>query len=102
MNVTQGDIDEVRKLWAVASQEQESYFDRIYKILVREAGSEEQLERYRITIKPEFIHEADKGVVEWLSKEIPKIVVRLIELSKASPVISDVDRGDLKFSLREL
>jgi hypothetical protein len=102
MNVTQADIDELRELWKRAAQEQESYFDRIYKILVREAGSEEQLERYPIAVNPEFIQEADKGVLEWLNKEIPKIVVRLIELSKASPVISDLDRGDLKFSLREL
>ena len=101
-NVTQADIDELRELWKRAAQEQESYFDRIYKILVREAGSEEQLERYPIAVNQEFIQEADKGVVEWLNKEIPKLVLRLIELSKASPVISDLDRGDLKFSLREL
>jgi hypothetical protein len=102
MNVTQADIGELRELWKRAAQEQESYFDRIYKVLVGEAGSEEQLERYRIAVKPEFMQDADKGVVEWLNKEIPKIVVRLIELSKASSVISDVDRGDLKFLLREL
>lgn len=45
MNVTQADIDELRELWKRAAQEQESYLDRIYKILVREAGSEEQFER---------------------------------------------------------
>jgi hypothetical protein len=82
MNVTQPDIDELRESWKKAAQEQEAFFDRIYKILVREAGSEEQLERYHIGIKPEFVREADKGVVEWLNKEIPRLIVRLIQLPR--------------------
>jgi hypothetical protein len=102
MNVTQADIDDLKQAWAKASDEEEGFFDRIYKILVREAGSVEQLERYEIAVTPEFVAEADQGITERLNKELPKIIVRLIELSKASPVISDVDRSDLKFSLREL
>jgi hypothetical protein len=102
MSVTQADIDELRKHWSNVAKEQEFYFDRIHEILVREAGSAERLERIGVAVKPEFIAEADKGVIEWLNKEIPSIIVRLIELSKASPVVSDVDRYDLKFTLREL
>lgn len=102
MNVTQDDIDALKQAWAEASHEEEAFFDRIYKILVRQAGSVEQLERYEIAVTPEFVAEADQGATERLNKEIPQIIVRLIELSKVSPVISDVDRSDLKFSLREL
>jgi hypothetical protein len=102
MVVTQADIDELRTRWNNVAKEQELYFDRIYEILGREAGSAERLERLGVAVKPEFIAQADKGVVEWLNKEIPSIFVRLIELSKASPVVSDVDRYDLKFTLKEL
>src|SRR5262249_269805 len=102
MSVTQANIDELRNRWSKAATEQELYFDRIYRIQVREAGGVEQLERFGMAVKPEFIAEADTGVIEWLNKEIPSVVVRLIELSKASPVVSDVDRSDLKFILKEL
>ncbi|MDE3169569.1 MAG: hypothetical protein KGL75_05455, partial [Acidobacteriota bacterium] len=81
---------------------QEAYFDRIFEILVRQAGSAEQLEGFNIAATPESIAEADRGAADQLNKEIPSIIVRLIELSKASPVISDVDRYDLKFILKEL
>jgi hypothetical protein len=102
MSVTQANIEELRERWKKVAKEQELYFDRLYKILVREAGSAEHLERYGLAVKPEFITEADRGVLEWLNREIPNFIVRLIELSRPSPVVSDVDRNDLKFILKEL
>jgi hypothetical protein len=103
MNVTQADIDELTKRWDSAAREQEAYFERIYTtVLGEERSADNQNRAYYIQVKPEFIAQAGKSVIDRLNEEIPSIIVRLIELSKASPVVSDVDRYDLKFILKEL
>lgn len=101
MNVTQSDIDLLTETWNKLSKEAEAYLDRVWPILLREAGG--TLDAYSIAVKPEFLAEADTdGTVASLTKEIPKCIVRLIEVSKSSPVVSDVDRGDLRVSMREI
>jgi hypothetical protein len=103
MNVTQPDIDLLSERWSKVSKEAEAYLERVWQILVREAGGTENLERYGIAVTPEVVAEADtSGTVASLTKEIPKFIVKLIEASKSSPVVSDVDRGDLRVSMREI
>src|SRR5437762_10805354 len=103
MNVTQSDIDALIEAWAKISKEAEAYFERVGQILIRESGGVEKLERYGMAVKPEFIAEADSsGTVASFVKEIPKFVIKLIEGSKSSPLISDVDRADLRVSMREI
>src|SRR5258708_4778813 len=101
MNVTQSDIDFLTENWNKLSKEAEAYLDRVWQILVRQAGGTD--DAYGIAAAPEILAEADiDGTVASLMKEIPKCIVKLIEASKSSPVVSDVDRGDLRVSMREI
>jgi len=70
MNVTQSDIDLLTETWNKLSKEAELYLDRVWQILIREAGGTEN-DAYGIAAKPEFLAEADTdGTVASLTKEI--------------------------------
>src|SRR5258708_37672795 len=103
MNVIQPDIDLLIETWDKISKEAEAYLDGIWQILIREAGGIEKLERHGRAIAPEYVAEADSnGTVASLTKEIPRFIAKLVEASKSSPLVSDVDRVDLRVCMREM
>lgn len=103
-NISQADIDALIGTWDKLSKEVVDYFERVWEILIRESGGIEILEREgHYTVRPEFVSEADStGTIAPLTKEILRFIIKLIEASKSSPVISDVDRVDLRASMREI
>src|SRR5262247_3354820 len=97
MNVTQADIDALSAEWLRLSEEANAYFERVWQIIIREAGGIEILERAgRFTVTREAMAAGDNGAVAALTNNIAKLVIKLIDTSKASPVVNDVDRVDLR------
>ena len=100
MSVSQPDIDRLIEEWHKVAKNGLAYFDRARETLVKVVGSESGA-NYEPNVLQHLPDEAH-AVVPELSRGFTQLIARLIELSKSSPLVSDVDRKDLRFTLREL
>jgi hypothetical protein len=102
MNVTQANIDSVIEDWNKIAIEATAYFERMWATLVAAAGSEALMAYDEMHV---FQHASDTDRNEFVpttSREITRLVAKIIETSKSSPLVSDVDRSDLRVALRQL
>lgn len=101
MSVTQSDINRLTEEWNRVLKDTQGYFDGVSARLLRVAGSESGA-RYETNVLQHLSDEDRNAVIPGLSRKLTELIVRLIEISKSSPLVSDVDRTDLRFTLREL
>ena len=102
MNLTERDIDALKHEWEKVVGEGESYFQRVRNAISKAEKADPSV-IYSMTVEEGLISLEDRGVVvPAVSDRLAKLVFKIIETSKASPLVSEVDHGDLRVALKEM
>jgi hypothetical protein len=90
MSLTEHDIDALKHEWESVVGE-------------AEAAEADPSVKYAVTVSVRLISDEDlEIVVPTISDRLAKLVFRIIETSKSSPIVSEVDHGDLRVDLKEM
>jgi hypothetical protein len=102
MSLTERDIDVLKREWEKAVREAEDFFERVGK-KISKASEEDSSLKYASDVDGRFISDNDLvEVVPTISDNLAKLVFKIIETSKSSPLVSEVDHGDLRVALKEM
>jgi hypothetical protein len=102
MNLTQHDIDALKDEWEKVVGEAESYFQRVWSTISKAAETDPSV-KHEMTVSVDLISDEDlELVVPSIADRLRQLVFKIIETSKSSPLVSEVDHGDLRVSLREM
>jgi hypothetical protein len=102
MNLTQHDIDALKHEWEKVVEEGESFFRRVWQAISKAAETDPSV-KYRTSVSASLISDEDlEEVVPSIADRLAKLVFKIIETSKSSPLVSEVDHGDLRVSLKEM
>jgi hypothetical protein len=102
MNLTQRDIDALKHEWDQVVEEGESFFQRV-RSAISKAEKADPSVIYSMTVEPELISTEDRNdFLPAIADRLATLVFRIIEASKASPLVSEVDHGDLRIALKEM
>jgi hypothetical protein len=101
MNVTQADIDAVRDEWEKLENECESYFTRVWGAISKASETDPYVKHQYVS--PELISDNDQeDFVPRISTRLAKLLVKVVETSKSSPLVTDLDHGDLRVALKQM
>ena len=102
MNVTQHDIDALKHDWEKVVEDGESFFRRVWQTISKAAETDPSV-KYAMTVSASLISDEDsEAVVPSIADRLAKLVFKIIETSKSSPLVSAVDHGDLRVALKEM
>lgn len=102
MSVTQQDIDALNQELETLVGETESFFGRVWNAISKAAETDPSV-KYAVTVSASLISDEDlETVVPSIADRLAKLVFRTIETSKSSPLVSEVDRSDLRVFLKEM
>jgi hypothetical protein len=102
MNLTQHDIDALKHEWEKVVEEGESFFQRVWQAISKAAETDPSA-KYAMTVSASLISDEDQEeVVPSIADRLAKLVFKIIETSKSSPLVSEVDHGDLRVALKEM
>ena len=102
MSLTERDIDALKREWDKVVGEAESFFGRVWAKIAK-ATEENSSLKYATDVAGEFISDEDLvNVVPAISDHLAKLVFKVIEASKSSPLVGEVDHGDLRVALKEI
>jgi hypothetical protein len=102
MNLTQPDIDALKQEWETVVVDAESYFQRVWSAISTAAATDPHV-KYAMSVAPSLISDEDlEETVPSISDRLAKLVFKIIEASKSSPLVSAVDHGDLRVALKEM
>lgn len=99
MNVTEHDIEGLHAELDQAVDEAEAYFRRVWKA-IEQAGN---TEKFKMSVSPNLISDEDtETVVPALSRRLSQLILKVIETSKSSPLVSEVDHADARIALKKM
>lgn len=99
MNLIQQDIDALDKEWQTAESDGESYFRWVWVEVEKAAISEPYIKLSYI--KRSLISEHDREVfLPEFSTRLSKLVLKIMDASKSSPLVSEVDQDELRTALK--
>lgn len=102
MSLTQQDIDALKREWEKVVEEGESFFRRVWQAISKAAETDPSV-KYQTSVSASLISNEDlEGVVPSIADRLAKLVFKIIETSKSSPLVSEVDHGDLSVALKEM
>lgn len=101
MNLTEREIDALKQQWVKNVKEAQPFFQRVWGAISK-AAEENSSVKFSY-VRPEFISDDDLTIlVPKISDGLAKLVFKIIETSKSSPLVSEVDHGDLRVALKEM
>ncbi len=102
MSLTQQDIDALKREWEKVVEEGESFFRRVGQAISKAAETDPSV-KYQTSVSASLISDEDlEEVVPSIADRLAKLVFKIIETSKSSPLVSEVDHGDLSIALKEM
>jgi hypothetical protein len=101
MPVTQADIDRLSEEWTRITKRAEKYFDDIGTVLRRVSPDAPMSALYQAEAR-QHLTESDFQLAGTLIRDIARLVNRVVEFSRSSPLLADEDRIDLRHTMREL
>lgn len=100
MNITQDDIDALRNQWEKVEDECEGYFSRVWSAISK--GSETDNAKYQL-VPPKLISNSDlTDFAPQISNRLAKLLLKTIEMSKSSPLVTEADQADLRVALKQM
>lgn len=102
MSLTQQNIDSLKHEWETVVEECESFFQRVWNAISKAAETDAGV-KYAMTVAEKLISDDDmERVVPALSGRLAKLTLKIMEDSKSSPLVSEVDHLDLRVALKEM
>jgi hypothetical protein len=102
MNVTQHDIDALSQEWEKVVEDAEYFFQRVWSAIEKAAATDRTV-KHAMSVSADLISDGDLNeVVPSIADRVAKLVFKIIETSKSSPLVSEVDHGDLRVALKEM
>ena len=103
MSVTQQDIDALRQELSRLAKEADSYFERVDAATQAEQAASPSTYSFDRRIDADFISDKDRNdLIPKLSADLGRLVLKIVEASKATPLVSEVDHKDLRLALRRM